>query len=96
MVQSALYGTERLSREFHISHAIALVVIGMVPHYLSVLPYAAIADDVASVWRYEREGAIQSCGINFVQDLPYFLVLLLAFQRFATYNPCSLHSKQGW
>jgi Fungal protein kinase len=37
---------------------------------------------VAYVWWYDREGAIQSHGINFVQDLPYFLVLLLAFQRF--------------
>jgi len=66
MVQTALYGTERLSHEFNISHAINLVIV----------------DDVVYVWWYDREGAIQSHGINFVQDLPYFLVLLLAFQRF--------------
>jgi hypothetical protein len=34
------------------------------------------------VWWYDHEGAVQSHGINFIQDLPYFLVLLLCFQRF--------------
>ena len=37
---------------------------------------------MAYVWWFDSEGAIQSHGINFVQDLPYFLVLLLCFQRF--------------
>jgi hypothetical protein len=41
---------------------------------------------VAYVWWYDNEGAIQSYGINFVQDLPYFLVLLLCFQRFTLEN----------
>jgi hypothetical protein len=41
-------------------------------------------DDVAYVWWYDREGAIQSHGINFVQDLPHFLVLLLCFERFTS------------
>jgi Fungal protein kinase len=39
---------------------------------------------VAYVWWYDNEGAIQSHGINFVQDLPYFLVLLLCFERFTS------------
>jgi hypothetical protein len=39
---------------------------------------------VAYVWWYDKEGAIQSHGINFVQDLPYFLVLLLCFERFTS------------
>lgn len=39
-------------------------------------------DDVAYVWWYDNQGAIQSHGINFVKDLPYFLVLLLCFERF--------------
>jgi len=34
-------------------------------------------DDVTYVWWYDNEGAIQSYGIDIVQDLPYFLVLLL-------------------
>jgi hypothetical protein len=33
-------------------------------------------------WWYDNEGAIQSHGINFVQNLPHFLVLLLCFERF--------------
>jgi hypothetical protein len=37
---------------------------------------------VAWIWWYDRQGAIQSSGIDFVQDLPRFLVLLFALQRF--------------
>lgn len=39
---------------------------------------------MAYVWWYDNEGAIQSHGINFVQDLPHFLVLLLCFERFTS------------
>lgn len=35
------------------------------------------------IWWHDREGAIQSSGIDFIQDLPRFLVLLLALQRFS-------------
>src|SRR5580658_2535094 len=41
-----------------------------------------LVDDVVYVWWYDNEGAIQSHGINFVQNLPHFLVLLLCFERF--------------
>lgn len=34
------------------------------------------------MWWYDRQGAIESTALNFVQDLPSFLVLLMAFQRF--------------
>jgi hypothetical protein len=37
---------------------------------------------VAHVWWYDNEGAIQSHGIDFIEDLPHFLVLLLCFKRF--------------
>ena len=40
------------------------------------------SDDVIWIWWYDRQGAIQTEGINFVQDLPRFLILLFAFQRF--------------
>jgi len=43
-------------------------------------------DDHAYLWWCDREGAVQSSGINFIQDLPYFLVLLLCLQRFNTDN----------
>jgi hypothetical protein len=34
------------------------------------------------IWYYDRQGTIQSSGINFIQDLPRFMVLLYALQRF--------------
>ncbi|QRV75658.1 hypothetical protein RhiJN_03673 [Ceratobasidium sp. AG-Ba] len=41
-----------------------------------------LVDQVLWVWWYDRQGAIQSTGIDVVQDLPRFAALLLAFQRF--------------
>jgi len=71
-LQSGLYAAERLSRAIWTSHMITLVII----------------NDVAYVWWYDKQGAIQSHGINFIQDLPYrdFLVLLLCFERFTPEN----------
>jgi len=40
-----------------------------------------VTDDVVWVWYYDRQGCIQSEGINFFNDLPSFLVLLYALQR---------------
>ena len=34
------------------------------------------------VWYFDRQNAIQTTGISFIQDLPYFVALLFAFQRF--------------
>ncbi|CAE7110951.1 unnamed protein product [Rhizoctonia solani] len=47
-------------------------------HALSLV----IIDENIWVWWCDRQGAIQTTGINFFQDLPHLLVLLLAFQRF--------------
>jgi Fungal protein kinase len=33
-------------------------------------------------WWYDRQGAIQTSGFDFVKDLPRFLILLFAWQRF--------------
>ncbi|KAF9458041.1 hypothetical protein BDZ94DRAFT_1301484 [Collybia nuda] len=66
VVQNAMYGTEILCRGPYASHAITLLIL----------------DDVVWIWWFDRQGAIQSAGINFVQDLPYFVVLLVVFQRF--------------
>ncbi|QRV90416.1 hypothetical protein RhiJN_18434 [Ceratobasidium sp. AG-Ba] len=41
-----------------------------------------LVDQVLWVWWYDRQGAIQTTGIDIVQDLPRFAALLLAFQRF--------------
>ncbi|KAG9026629.1 hypothetical protein FRB95_008656 [Tulasnella sp. JGI-2019a] len=65
-VQTALYGTEILSAPDGLAtSSIAFAIIG----------------DVIHLWWYDRQGAIQTTGLNFVQHLPYFLVLLFALQR---------------
>ncbi|KDQ50883.1 hypothetical protein JAAARDRAFT_199586 [Jaapia argillacea MUCL 33604] len=66
LVQCASYGAEMLSRGVYTTHAINLFIV----------------DNTAWVWWFDRQGAIQSQGVDFVQNLPYFLVLLAAFQRF--------------
>ncbi|KAF8877420.1 hypothetical protein BD779DRAFT_1677315 [Infundibulicybe gibba] len=66
-IRSASHAAERMSRAFWVTHVINLVII----------------DDVAYVWYYDDRNTVQSFGINFLHDLPYFLVLLLAFQRFS-------------
>jgi hypothetical protein len=89
MLQSALYAAERMSHAIWVSHTINLVIIGeslraiMVPLSSSLI---ILVDDVAYVWWYDNESVIQSQGINFVQDLPHFLVLLLCFERFTNKN----------
>src|SRR5271163_837964 len=40
------------------------------------------ADCKLWIWSYDRQGVLQSDGIDFIKDLPRFLVLLFAFQRF--------------
>ncbi|KAG1730062.1 hypothetical protein EDB19DRAFT_1832147 [Suillus lakei] len=40
-----------------------------------------VENDIIYTWYFDRQGAIQCSGINFVQDLPRFMVLLLAMQR---------------
>ncbi|KAI0337814.1 hypothetical protein BDW22DRAFT_1363584 [Trametopsis cervina] len=61
-----IYATERLGS------------LPVVTHSLGVL----FKDDVFRLWWHDRHGVIQTEGVNFIQDLPRFLVLLLAIQRF--------------
>lgn len=42
----------------------------------------ATPDDLLYIWRYDRECVIRCFAFNFIDDLPRFLVLLLAMQRF--------------
>jgi len=39
-----------------------------------------VPDGIIYIWYFDHQDAIQCAGINFVQDLPRFLVLLLAMQ----------------
>ncbi|KDN43576.1 hypothetical protein RSAG8_05953, partial [Rhizoctonia solani AG-8 WAC10335] len=40
-----------------------------------------IVDATVWIWWFDRQGAIQSTGINFIEDLPRFIVFLFAIQR---------------
>jgi serine/threonine protein kinase len=46
----------------------------------SVFTYV-VENDMIYLWYFDRQDAIQCSGINYVQDLPRFMVLLLAIQR---------------
>ena len=78
-----MYAAEMLSGSFGALHAINLFIVGMFMRLLcdEMLDVDFIADDVVWVWYYDRQGCIQSEGINFLKDLPSFLVLLYALQR---------------
>lgn len=41
----------------------------------------SVTDEILWIWCFDRQGSIQTTGINFVDDFPSFLVLLYAFQR---------------
>ncbi|KAF8994604.1 hypothetical protein BDQ17DRAFT_1331082 [Cyathus striatus] len=64
--QVSLYGCEMLCRRIYSLHAINLLIV----------------DDIVWVWWHDRENVIQTSGLNFVEDMPYFMVLLAVFQRF--------------
>ena len=81
--QCAVYGASMLSDKKNASYAITLLTIGELSVTYSVIPELDVSpDDYLYIWYYDREGPILTHGINFVQDLPWLLVLLLAFQRF--------------
>ncbi|KAF9498467.1 hypothetical protein BDN71DRAFT_1443306 [Pleurotus eryngii] len=67
VVQCALYGAEMLSSSARRAFALNFI----------------LRDTVAHIWYYDSQGAIQTTGFDIIQDLPYLLVLLLAFQRFS-------------
>ncbi|KAF8068619.1 hypothetical protein FPV67DRAFT_1083094 [Lyophyllum atratum] len=66
VLQCAMYAAEMLCRGIYTTHAITILV----------------ADEMAWIWWFDRQGAIQTSGIDIIRDLPYFVVLLVAFQRF--------------
>ncbi|CAE7202534.1 unnamed protein product, partial [Rhizoctonia solani] len=43
-----------------------------------------LIDAILWIWWFDRQGAIQSTGINFINDLPRLLVFLCCLQRFDT------------
>ncbi|KZP34650.1 hypothetical protein FIBSPDRAFT_13352 [Athelia psychrophila] len=66
VVQSASYGLLSLNRAAGVLKVISMFV----------------EDQTLWLWIYDRQGAIQSYGLDFIKDFPRFVVLLAAFQRF--------------
>ncbi|KAG2352680.1 hypothetical protein BDR07DRAFT_1615549 [Suillus spraguei] len=69
-VQTGLYAAEMFAANLAVKYLINLIIV----------------DDVIWIWYYDRQGTIQSSGINFIQDLPRFMVLLYALQRFELHD----------
>ncbi|KAF9245415.1 hypothetical protein BU15DRAFT_71167 [Melanogaster broomeanus] len=65
-VQTAFYAVEMLSVNIAVKYVVNFIVIG----------------DEIWIRYYDRQGLISVGGFNFVQDLPWFLVLLYVLQRF--------------
>ncbi|KAH0825992.1 hypothetical protein J3R83DRAFT_7461 [Lanmaoa asiatica] len=75
-VQVGMYGADMFASHTAWQHVFCLLITGC---------------DI-TIWRYDRQGAIKTSKLNFIQDLPRFLVLLLAMQRFQNRN-WGLHPK---
>ncbi|KAH7891046.1 hypothetical protein F5I97DRAFT_124292 [Phlebopus sp. FC_14] len=66
IVQAGGYAAEMFAAHTGRQRVLGLVVVG----------------DLLYIWRYDRQGAIQCSAHNFIEDLPRFVVLLFAMQRF--------------
>ncbi|KAG2071556.1 hypothetical protein BDR04DRAFT_1075264 [Suillus decipiens] len=69
-VQTGLYAAEMFASNLAVNYLLNLIII----------------DDVMWIWYYDRQGIVQCSGINFIQDLPRFMVLLYALQRFELHD----------
>ncbi|KAG2104721.1 uncharacterized protein F5147DRAFT_263040 [Suillus discolor] len=69
-VQTGLYAAEMFAANLAVNYLLNIIVV----------------DDIAWIWYYDRQGIIQCSGINFIQDLPRFMVLLYALQRFELHD----------
>ncbi|KAG1720577.1 uncharacterized protein EDB91DRAFT_1230992 [Suillus paluster] len=67
-VQNGMYVAEMFAANIARQHVISCVV----------------NNNIIYMWYFDRQDIIQCAGINFIQDLPRFLVLLLAMQRMSS------------
>ncbi|KAG1772481.1 hypothetical protein EV702DRAFT_1033620 [Suillus placidus] len=74
VVQNGLYVAEMFAAHIARQHVISFIV----------------NNDIIYLWWFDRQHTIQCAGINFVQDLPRFVVLLLIMQRMG-YEQWGLH-----
>ncbi|KAG2337730.1 hypothetical protein BDR05DRAFT_1045369 [Suillus weaverae] len=65
IVQNGLYVAEMFAAHIARQHVISFIV----------------NNDIIHIWYFDRQNTIQCAGINFVKDLPRFIVLLLIMQR---------------
>ncbi|KAG8936494.1 hypothetical protein FRC03_008368, partial [Tulasnella sp. 419] len=54
-----------------------------------------IVDSVVHLWWYDRQGGIQTHGLDFIEDLPHFLVLLIALQRLPSKGWGKIHTTKS-
>ncbi|EUC60742.1 hypothetical protein RSOL_362430 [Rhizoctonia solani AG-3 Rhs1AP] len=66
VLQSGINAAEMLRCSLGRRHAFGMIII----------------DTIVWIWWFDRQGAIQSTGIDFNENLPRFLVFLIAIQRF--------------
>jgi hypothetical protein len=83
-VQSSIYAAERLSSSVAIAHCLNAVIIGSHPSLFSGMIYSneCLPDEYLWLWWYDRGGAVQSYGLDFVTDLPYLLDLFAILAHF--------------
>ncbi|KAG1778825.1 hypothetical protein EV702DRAFT_1044260 [Suillus placidus] len=83
VVQNGLYVAEMFAAHIARQHVISFIV----------------NNDIIYLWWFDRQHTIQCTGINFIQDLPRFVVLLFIMQRMG-YEQWGLHplfeSKPGY
>ena len=83
IAQCGLYAAEMLCGSLSALHSINLFIVGMLMQLLFVSQKKSsfVTDDVVWIVYTDRQGVIQSQGINFLRDLSSFFVLLYALQR---------------
>lgn len=74
VVQNGLYVAEMFAAHIARQHVISFIV----------------NNDIIYLWWFDRQHTIQCAGINFIQDLPRFMVLLFIMQRMG-YKQWGLH-----
>ncbi|KAH7920466.1 hypothetical protein BV22DRAFT_1198884 [Leucogyrophana mollusca] len=77
-VQTAIYVAEMFAAHLGTNHLINLIIVGTYETFTS--------DDTVWVWLYDRQNPIQCTAIDFIQNLPCFLVLLFCLQRLSLAN----------
>jgi hypothetical protein len=81
-----VYGVQLLYAGFAAHRAITLLVKGGPSFFCTsnIWNFQVCTDNRLYVWVYDRQGAIQSEGIGFVESLDYLVILLFSLQRFTS------------